>query len=404
MTAAPTGGIPRYRTWHGPALLGHGFRPFFLGAALWAAGALALWLAALGGRLALPTAFDPITWHAHEMVFGFAMAAVTGFLLTAVPNWTGRLPLQGLPLAGLAALWLAGRVAVTASGTIGAGPAAVVDLAFPAVLLAAVLREIVAGRNWRNLPVCAAVAVLLTANALTHLEALGLAATSGLGLRLGIATLVALISLIGGRIVPSFTTNWLKRRGEARLPASFGAADRASLALTVAALLAWTAAPAAMPTAGLALAAGLAQALRLARWRGHRTLAEPLVWVLHLGYAWVPAGLLLIGLAGLWPAALAPTTALHALTAGAVGTMTLAVMTRATLGHTGRTLAADAGTAAVYVLVTAAAVARVLSAVVPGAYVALLTISGVLWLAAFGLFVALYGPKLLAPRADRRPG
>ncbi|HET6520332.1 MAG TPA: NnrS family protein [Geminicoccaceae bacterium] len=404
MRAALSGGIPRYRAWRGPTLLRHGFRPFFLGAGLWAAAALGLWLAALGGRLALPTAFDPVTWHAHEMIFGFAMAAVAGFLLTAVPNWTGRMPLQGLPLAGLALLWLAGRAAVACSGQIGAAPAAAVDLAFPAVLLAAVLREILAGRNWRNLPVCAAVAVLLLANALTHLAALGLAATAGIGLRLGIATLTALIALIGGRVVPSFTTNWLKKRGETRLPAPFGPVDRAALALTLAALLVWTALPEAAPAAALALAAGLAQAVRVARWRGHRTLAEPLVWVLHLGYAWVPAGLLLLGIAGLWPAALPATAALHALTAGAVGTMTLAVMTRATLGHTGRPLTAGAGTTAIYLLVTAAAAGRVASPLLPDLHLALLTASGLCWVAAFGLFAAVYGPKLLAARADGRSG
>lgn len=172
---ATTCGIPRYRPWKGPALLQHGFRPFFLAAGLWAAGALVLWLAMLAGAIALPTAFDPITWHAHEMLFGFAGAAVAGFLLTAVPNWTGRMPLQGLRLAGLAALWLAGRAAVGLSESTGPLAAAALDLAFPAALLGAVVREILAGRNWRNLPVCLALASLLAANVLTHLDALGLA-------------------------------------------------------------------------------------------------------------------------------------------------------------------------------------------------------------------------------------
>jgi uncharacterized protein involved in response to NO len=400
MVMATRGGIPRYRSRQGPALLQEGFRPFFLAAGLWAAGALILWLAMLQGAVALPTAFDPVTWHAHEMLFGFAGSVVAGFLLTAVPNWTGRLPLQGLPLAALAALWLAGRVAVALSGFTGPFASAALDLAFPAALLGAVAREIIAGRNWRNLPVCLALAGLLAANALTHLDAIGLAATGPAGIRPGTAVLVALIALVGGRIVPSFTANWLRKRGEMRLPVPFGRFDLATLALTLAALLAWTMAPAASLTAAAALAAGLANALRLARWRGHRTLAEPLVWVLHLGYAWIPTGLLLAGVGVLSPGMLPPVAGLHALTAGAIGTMTLAVMTRATLGHTGRPLTADRGTLLIYACVSLGALLRVGAPVLSGAEV-LLSISGALWGAAFLVFACIYGPLLVCPRGER---
>ena len=393
---ATTGGIPRYRPRKGPALLQHGFRPFFLAAGVWAAAGLLLWLAMLKGALALPTAFDPITWHAHEMLFGFAGSAVAGFLLTAVPNWTGRMPLQGLPLAALSALWLAGRVAVALSELTGPFAAAALDLAFPAALLGAVLREIFAGQNWRNLPVCLALASLLAANALTHLDAIGLAGTGPAGIRLGTAVLVALIALVGGRIVPSFTTNWLKKRGEMRLPVPFGRFDQATLVLTLAALLAWTMAPASLVTAPAALAAGLANALRLARWRGHRTLAEPLVWVLHLGYAWIPAGLLLMSLGLLSPGMLPPVAGLHALTAGAIGTMTLAVMTRATLGHTGRALTANRGTLVVYACVSLGALLRVGAPIFSAAEL-LFSISGALWGAAFLLFASIYGPLLVRP-------
>jgi uncharacterized protein involved in response to NO len=397
MITMRAGGIPRYRTWHGPALLRHGFRPFFLAAGLWAAGALMLWLAVLWGDVALPTAFDPVTWHAHEMLFGFVAAAVAGFLLTAVPNWTGRMPLQGLPLAGLVGLWLAGRVAVTFSAWIGPPAAAALDLAFLTALLGAVGREILAGRNWRNLPVCLALAALLLANALVHLEAIGLAATGPFGLRLGVAVPIALITLVGGRIVPSFTGNWLRKRGETRLPASFGPFDRATLVLTLAALLLWTATPADWLTALALLAAGLANALRLARWRGRRTLAEPLVAVLHLGYAWIPAGMLLTGMGVLAPDLVPPAAGLHALTAGAIGTMTLAVMTRASLGHTGRPLTADRGTLVVYACVSLAALFRVIAAIALGLPV--LALSGLLWAAAFLLFAAVYGPLLAARKS-----
>src|SRR5262245_31882867 len=179
------GGIPRYRPFAGPALLQEGFRPLFLGAALWSALALGLWLGVLVGHITLPTTLDPITWHGHEMIFGFAAAAMGGFLLTATPNWTGRMPLQGWSLAVLVLTWLAGRVAVACSAMLGALPAAAIDLAFLVLLLVAVLREIVVGRNWRNLPMPAALVLLISANFLVHFEAMGAATTAALGIRLG---------------------------------------------------------------------------------------------------------------------------------------------------------------------------------------------------------------------------
>src|SRR5579875_1617216 len=214
--------IPRYRPHTGPALLSAGFRPFFLAASLWAAVAIPLWLAAYAAGLAVPTALAPVVWHVHEMVFGFAAAAVAGFLLTAIPNWTGRLPLQGGPLAALAAL---------------------ADLSFPAAFLGVVAREIIAGRNWRNLPMLAALSLLLIGNLLVHLEALGLADTAAVGNRIGLATLWMLISLVGGRIIPSFTRNWLtKMRPGIAPPAPEGRFDRAVLIVTGLALALWLAA------------------------------------------------------------------------------------------------------------------------------------------------------------------
>ncbi|HSR72139.1 MAG TPA: NnrS family protein, partial [Kiloniellales bacterium] len=349
--------IPRYRPAGGPAVLGAGFRPFFLLAGLWAALAVPLWLAVLTGRVVLPTAFDPLTWHGHEMLFGFAQAAIAGFLLTAVPNWTGRMPIQGPPLGALALLFVAGRIAVAWSAAIGPGAAAIIDLAFPLVLLAALAREICAGRNWRNLPMLGALGLISAANGLTHLEALGWAGTAPLGLRLGTAIIIVLIGLVGGRIIPSFTRNWLAKRSAPRLPASFGRFDRAAVAATVTALAVWAFAPDWPGVPPLVALAAVMNALRLARWQGHRTLAEPLVTVLHLGFLWIPVGLALMALAP-FAAALSPSAALHALTGGAIATMILAVSTRATLGHTGRALHAERRTTAIYGLVTVAAAAR----------------------------------------------
>jgi uncharacterized protein involved in response to NO len=223
--------IPRYRPHQGPALLSAGFRPFFLASALWSALAIPLWLVSLSGGSTVPSTLPATLWHVHEMVFGFGAATVAGFLLTAIPNWTGRMPLQGGPLAVLLLLWLLGRTAAFSSAKIGPVSAAFLDLAFPLAFLGVVGREIVAGRNWRNLPMTAALASLLLANLLVHAEAVGIAGTAELGNRLGVATLLMLISFVGGRIIPSFTRNWLAReRPQIAAPAVFGRVDHIALA------------------------------------------------------------------------------------------------------------------------------------------------------------------------------
>jgi len=396
--------VPRLRPHAGPAILAYGFRPFFLAAGVAAALALALWLADIAGGLALPSAFPPMLWHAHEMLFGFATAAVAGFLLTAIPNWTGRLPVQGSPLLGLVLLWLAGRLAVATSELIGVWPAAVIDLAFLAAMVFVVAREIIAGNNRRNLPMVAGLTALLLANALMHAEGAGLPIPEGSGWRLAIAVITLLIALIGGRIVPSFTRNWLaKNRPGKPLPAPADRFDQACMAVTVVALLAWVLAPGTWLTAALLGAAAVAGAVRLGRWQGWQTAADPLVLVLHIGYAWVPLGLALLAV-GQVSGSVTEMAALHGLTAGAMGTMTLAVMTRATLGHTGRALRAGPGTTAIYVLVTIAAVVRILTAFLPGAWTPLVWTAGLAWIAAFAGFVAIYGPMLVGRRIDGRPG
>jgi len=391
--------IPRHRSWQGPTLFSAGYRPFFFLSSLWAAFAVPVWLVLFSNAWAPPIALSPMTWHVHEMVFGFGAATVTGFLLTAIPNWTGRMPLQGAPLIALALLWLAGRAACLAAGMIGPIAAMVLDLAFPAVFLGVIAREIIAGHNWRNLPMLGALGSLLISNFLVHLETLGAPASAALGNRWGIATLLALISLIGGRIIPSFTRNWLvKQRPEIALPAPFGMIDRVALVLTLAALVFSVVAPSGRVLPWAALAAGVALSLRLRRWRGLATWREPLLIVLHLGYGWLAFGFLLLALDAFLPW-LPQTGALHALTVGAIGTMTLAVMTRATLGHSGRPLTAGAGTTAIYVLITLAALLR-LSAPFAGVhYLRVLVLAGTAWSAAFLLFAALYAPLLMRPRA-----
>lgn len=392
--------IPRYRPHRGPVVLSAGFRPFFLGSAVWAAVAIPLWLAFYRGEAAAPSLLAPVVWHAHEMVFGFAAATVAGFLLTAIPNWTGRMRLQGWPLLTLVGLWAIGRIGVFLSADIGAAPAALADLSFPLAFLCVVGREILAGRNWRNLPILAALSLLLLGNLLVHLDALGIADSAELGNRLGLVTLLLLISLVGGRIIPSFTHNWLKKvRPAITPPIPEGRFDRAALVVTALALGAWALAPDAQISAWANLIAGGAVALRLSRWRGLRTRREPLLVILHLGYAWLAIGLVLLGLIRFWEF-LPATAALHALTVGAVGTMTLAVMTRATLGHTGRSLTAGPGTKLIYVLITLAALLRVLSPLAGEDADFALTLAGAAWSGAFGLFAVLYGRALAWPRVQ----
>src|SRR5271165_2505867 len=298
---------------------------------------------------AMPSRFDPLTWHIHEMLFGFVMAAIAGFLLTAIPNWTGRLPVSGGPLALLAGFWVLGRIACLVSALVLPWIAIAADLSFPVALVGVVTRETVAGRNWRNLAVLAPVSVLGIANLLMHLEANGVVVPSGLGWRLGLAAVIVLISVMAGRIVPSFTRNWLAKRPRSDLPAGHGRIDRVALGI---------------------LHAGL------------------------IGWAFLPA---------LWPVGLLLplSAAIHALTAGAIGTMILAVMTRATRGHVGRELSADRVTVLIYVLVTLAAITRVGAAFGATWTMPLLIISACLWIATFAGFVLSYGPMLILPRRPR---
>ena len=387
--------IPRLRQYQGPALFSYGFRPFFFFGAIYAGLMILVWLPVFDGHLSLTTAFAPRDWHVHEMLFGYIAAVVAGFLLTAIPNWTGRLPLQGLPLAALFSTWLAGRAAILASAWIGWLAAAAIDSAFLLLLAAAAAREIVVGRKWSNLKVVILVSLFALANIGFHVEA-HLTGLAPYATRFGVALVITLVALIGGRIVPSFTRNWLARREAGPLPAPFGRFDAVVVASGAVALLAWIAAPVGTLTGALLIAAGGLHLARLARWAGYRTLADRLVLILHLAYAFVPAGFILTGLSALdW---LPVGAGIHAWTGGAIGTMTLAVMTRATLGHTGRALQASAVTQAIYAAVIVAALARVCAALQPAHMHPLLAIAGAGWAIAFIGFAAVYGRALCTPR------
>jgi uncharacterized protein involved in response to NO len=380
------------------ALWSLAFRPFFLAASSWAALALALWIvvAITGG--VLPSRFDPLTWHIHAMLFGFGLAVIAGFMLTAIPNWTGRSPIHGGTLAALAGLWLLGRIACLVSAFLPLWLAATLDLVFPVALCAVAGREIIAARNWRNIMMPVPIGVLGIADLLMYLELAGFDVPAGFGWRLAIVAIIALISAIGGRIIPAFTRNWLVQRRASRLPGAHGLIDRIGLATLHTGLLGWAGFPTSRWVGALLLLAAASNLWRLARWRAMTTLGEPLLAILHLGYAWVVFGAALLGIS-LLTTAVPEAAAIHAFTAGAIGTMVLAVMTRVARGHTGRPLEADRVTIAIFTTITAAATTRILAAF-EGGPMLLLGLSALLWVAGFGLVAIVYGPMLILPRID----
>jgi len=374
-----------------------GFRPFFFGGAAWGLIALALWICTLAGEVSLATAFDPLSWHRHEMLFGFVGAIVAGFLLTAIPNWTGRLPIAGPPLASLFGLWLAARIAVLFSGEIGRLIPAVLDVGFYLTLAFVGAREVLSAKN-RNLPIVGMVLLFGFANALDHAGAAGLIGNSDLGWMFALSLVVLMISLIGGRITPSFTRNWLMKQGvKSGLPTQPGRFDIFVIGATALALLGWITAPPGYLSGGLLLAAAALQFVRLARWGGVRTVSDPLVLILHVGYAWVPIGLALLGASQIG-AAIPRSAAIHALTAGAMTTMILAVMTRASLGHTGRDLKANGETVAIYGLITVGALLRVTAPLQLLDYRPAIEVAGLAWGGALLLFLIAYAPVLWRPR------
>jgi uncharacterized protein involved in response to NO len=332
-------------------------------------------------------------WHVHEMIFGYGGAVVAGFLLTAIPNWTGRLPVAGGALAALAALWAAGRIAVFVSAAIGRPAAAAIDAAFLFVFAALVAREVAAGRNWCNLKIAGLVLALALVNVAFHVEDAG-SGLAEVSTRAALGLLVMLILLIGGRVTPSFTGNWLAKAGESRRPAPFGKPDGVVMALSGLSLALWVCAPGNAATGALALAAGAANFWRLSRWRGWAARRDPLVLVLHAGFFFAAAGFLAVGAHALWPSQVPYAIGVHVWAIGAIGVMTLAMMTRATLGHTGRALVASKATQLAYVLVIGALLARIAMALAPEFALPLMDLAACSWILAFAAFLYAYAPML----------
>jgi len=376
-------------------LFDYGFRTFFLLAPLYGALAVALWVPAVVGWFMPPLAVSLALLHAHEMIFGFAGAALAGFFLTAVPNWTGAKALHGAPLAGLAAVWLAGRVAMAAIGPVPPPLAAIVDLAFLPMLALAVIGPLLAAGKKRNLVLLVPLALFWSADAAMQAQFVGWTADSATrGARIGIDILLLFMTVIGGRIVPSFTANALREAGDTALPRSLPALDRAAIGAMALLVVAEAATGMSAETGAVAALACILNAARLALWCGHRTLKAPILWVLHLGYLWLVAGLGLKAAAALG-GAVPETASLHALALGAAGTMIFAVMSRAALGHTGRALKAHPSITLSYLLVSLATGLRIAASFSADSFVLLLGLSGLAWIAAALLVLAVYAPILM---------
>lgn len=389
---------------HGRAFFAYGFRPFFLLAGVYGALAVLGWLSHLAGLVQIEGHAGAMAWHGHEMLFGFAVAVLAGFMLTAVPNWTGEQALHDGPLMLLVGLWAVGRIGQWAGTALPASLAAVMDLLFLPALALAIAPALYRAGKMRNFVFLVVLLLLFGCNVAYHLDGLGVVADGAFRGQIVALDLFALmIAVVGGRIVPSFTSNALKLSGDRSEVTHRPRLDIAVIGAMAMLTLLDAVGVDERVVGAAAIVAGSLNAWRLADWRGVRVLNTPIVAVLHIGYAWLVAGLLAKGAGAL--GILPPTTALHALSIGAIGTMTLAVMSRAALGHTGRPLIAAPLTVAAYGLVSAAALVRILiPPLLPALGAQAFVVSGLLWSCAFLCFVWVYAPILVRPRLDGRRG
>jgi uncharacterized protein involved in response to NO len=386
------------------ALFDYGFRPFFLLCGVYALIMVPWWMYRFAHASVAFGGLPALYWHAHEMIYGFVMAAIAGFLLTAVPSWTSQRGSAGWPLIGAVALWIAGRVAMSMTAAVPFWLLAALELSLVPYLLALLAPPILRTRN-RNLPVLAVLVVLwLIDGAFVLSLARGDSLLAAGALRLAIDFVLVLLTIIAGRIVPAFTNNALRRRGDTAGTVTRKPLEFAVIGLMIAIAVTDLFAPELWLSGVLAALAALAHLLRLAGWRSFRTRGEPILWIMHVAYAWIPLGLALKAFALLGDFSWAAKWN-HAFGAGALATMILAVMTRVALGHTGRPLEVSRAVGAAYLLLTCAALLRVFGAALfPAHYLLTLSAAGFAWTLAFGIFLAAYVPILWWPRADGKPG
>ena len=386
---------------NGWPLLRLGFRPFYLGAALFGLLAIPLWIALFLGQWEISMALPPLLWHAHEMLFGFAIAVILGFLLTAVKAWTGLATPRGAYLGAIALLWLAARVAALTGPY---GLYAVLDLALLPLVAAVLTTLLLRARNRRNLPLAAMLMLLALANGVFHLSMTGAAEVSPLTpLYAALALIVMIESVVAGRVIPAFTmsaTPGLKLNVRPSV-------ERAALALTALAFLLWVLAPAGvawnMATGVTFTLAAMAHVLRLLHWRPAVSRHRPILWILHLAYAWIPLGLALLGMAQFgW---IAISAGVHALAIGATGGLIIGMVTRTARGHTGRALQVSQAEVAAYALVIGAAAVRVLLPLALPQWLPIaLVIAAAAWAIAFVIYLVIYTPWLLQTRLDGKDG
>jgi uncharacterized protein involved in response to NO len=385
---------------HSPVFLSYAFRPFFLLNGMFAVIIMAVWIFTLHGAGPSSLPADVVLWHGHEMLVGFAMSAIAGFVLTAVATWTDRPPVQGPRLAALVAAWLAGRLAMSLAGLLPVAVVALFDLAFPVLLCVYVAQEVIGGRNSRNYPIIFITGLLAVINLIWHAGAAQwLPGADRTALYLLAHLMLLLITVIAGRLIPNFSANWLRAQGHDRLPTNSVLIDRLTILFTVATAVSVTITPVGPVTGSIAAVTAVLHLLRMSRWRSLATVQEPLLFALHVAYLWLPVGYTLTAMAAFgW--VFPPTAALHALTMGAIGSMIVAVTTRVGLAHTGRALHAARLTVVAYIVMTVAVATRVFGALSDNAYLAMVDASATGWIVTFSIFVWVYWPVLTEPRVD----
>lgn len=380
--------------------LSYAFRPFFLLNGLFAIVAISIWMMALHGSRFAPVNAAMLYWHGHEMLVGFGLAAVAGFVLTAVATWTNRPPLQGKLLGVLVFSWLLGRIAMAAASQLPYWVVACVDTIFPFLVALLLGREVLGGGSHRNYPIVGIILTMAILNLLYHLGAMRiLPGMDRLALYFLIHLLLLMITVVAGRIIPNFTANWLRASGHQRLPENHRLIDGLTVAATIATGVSASLNPVGPVTGILATFAALFHAVRLSRWRGLATVSEPLLFVLHVAYLWLPVGYALTALAA-FDLAFPATAALHALTMGGIASMILAVTSRVALAHTGRSLHAPRLIVLAYGILCASVIARVLSPLFPELYLRIIDLSALGWIATFAIFAGVYWPVLTRPRID----
>ena len=380
--------------YHGPAFWSYGFRSFFFSAALFAGIVIPAWVLFLSGVEGVPWHNLLREWHMHEMVFGFLPCVITGFLLTAIPNWTDRAPMRGVSLMLLWALWLAGRLVMSISW-VSPLALAVIDTSFLIVVAGIAWREIIAAQAWERLPMGVLISLYAFANLLFHKLWMTHVAVD-VAVRLGLIIIMILLAMIGGKITPGFTEDVLNEEGISKQPAAFSPFDGFSILILGVAGIAWLNVPEERGVGYVFVGVGMLHLFRLSRWYGWLTWRNPLVWILHIGYGWLAMSFIILG-GAILGIGVYPEDAVHALTTGAVGVMTLGVMTRASLGHTGRAKHAGPLTVTIYLLVNLGALLRVFGPSLHMSDATMLVWAGICWSGAYLLFAIGYGPILFGP-------